>query len=154
MKTPQTAFPLDSTPSNAAGKVNPGKGFRLLKEGEPLMEGDSFKSTHAKLWLDFRARDKTFRGDRQFAHTVPWRRRNTAGKVEGAEKGKSPWRPIETVPKDGTPVDLWSESDGRLTNYEYVLWSEDNEFFQPIVSGVCCVRDATHWMPIPGKPAA
>lgn len=79
---------------------------------------------------------------------------NTSGKVEGAEKGKSPWRPIETVPKDGTPVDLWSESNGRLANYGYVLWSKDNEFFQPIDSGVCCVRDATHWMPIPGKPAA
>lgn len=29
------------------------------------------------------------------------------------------WQPIETAPKDGTPVDLWMKSGGRLTN---VLW--------------------------------
>jgi hypothetical protein len=61
------------------------------------------------------------------------------------------WQPIETAPKDGTPVDLWYEGE-RLTNYSWEQLSPDNGFFSPNRSGVCGVRNASHWMPIPEAP--
>lgn len=67
----------------------------------------------------------------------------------------SMWRPIEEAPKDGAPVDLWSpEHGGRLTNYRFVWLTKDNQFFEPIEGGYTCVRDATHFMPLPAPPAA
>ncbi len=61
------------------------------------------------------------------------------------------WRPIETAPKDSTPVDLYRSGE-RLTNMRRVALSKDNVFYEPIHSGPTCVRDASHWMPIPGPP--
>ena len=53
------------------------------------------------------------------------------------------WRTLDTVPRDGTPVDLWHKNGFRLTE---VWWADD-----------CwsCVMDDnsfTHWMPIPPAP--
>ncbi len=62
------------------------------------------------------------------------------------------WKPIATAPKDKTPVDLWSTYYGRLPNYVRVERSATNVFYDPNYAGVCCVRDATHWMPIPEGP--
>ena len=68
------------------------------------------------------------------------------------------WQPIATAPKDGTPVDLWrkwgnSVSIGeRLTNMRRVELSPTNSFYEPVLSGPSCVRNATHWMPIPAAP--
>jgi hypothetical protein len=61
------------------------------------------------------------------------------------------WQPIETAPKDGTPVDLWRDGE-RLTNYRRMDLGRGNVFYDPIDVGVCCVRDATHWMPLPAPP--
>ena len=61
------------------------------------------------------------------------------------------WMPIETAPQDGTPVDLWR--DERLPNMVRVKLSPFNVFYGPVVSGYTCVRDATHWMPLPTPPA-
>ena len=62
------------------------------------------------------------------------------------------WMPIETAPKDGTPVDLWR--DERLPNMRRVELNPFNVFYEPVISGYTCVRDATHWMPLPSPPAA
>ena len=62
------------------------------------------------------------------------------------------WQPIETAPKDGTPIDLWSPAHGRCTDMRRVQLAEDNVFYDPVESGFCCVRDATHWMPLPNPP--
>lgn len=64
------------------------------------------------------------------------------------------WQPIETAPKDGTPVDIWRPSWGgeRVTNMRRVELSHENIFYEPISSGPACVRDATHWMPLPAPP--
>lgn len=71
------------------------------------------------------------------------------------------WQPIETAPKDDTRVDLWRpwiRSDGRVyggercTNMRRVELAPDNIFYSPDYSGPSCVRDATHWMPIPEPP--
>ena len=60
------------------------------------------------------------------------------------------WLPIDTAPADGTPVDLWR--DERLPNMRRVALSPSNVFYEPVISGYSCVRDATHWMPIPKDP--
>lgn len=63
------------------------------------------------------------------------------------------WLDIETAPKDGTVVDIfrgdWKE---RCTNMRRVDLGNGNVFYEPVESGPCCVRDATHWMPIPADP--
>ena len=63
------------------------------------------------------------------------------------------WLDIETAPKDGTAVDIfrgdWKE---RCTNMQRVYLGNENVFYEPVESGPCCVRDATHWMPIPVYP--
>ena len=67
---------------------------------------------------------------------------------------KKGWLPIETAPKDQTPVDLWRPSWGgeRCTNMRRVDLGNGNVFYEPVSSGPSCVRDATHWMPIPQNP--
>ena len=65
------------------------------------------------------------------------------------------WRPIETAPKDSTPVDLWvPDSEERLANYVRVERSPTNVFYDPAYAGTCCVRNASHWMPLPSAPNA
>lgn len=64
------------------------------------------------------------------------------------------WLPIETAPKDGTPVDIWRPSWGgeRCTNMRRTDLGSGNIFYEPISDGPSCVRDATHWAPIPPAP--
>ena len=62
------------------------------------------------------------------------------------------WLLIKTAPKDDTPIDIWSPTQGRLTNYMREQHSPTNIFYSPVVDGICCVRDVTHWMPIPASP--
>ncbi len=65
------------------------------------------------------------------------------------------WQPIDTAPKDGTPVDVWSRGR-RWPDAQYdpgigawCYWGlEDfeNDVLVPIPFPV------THWMPIPEAP--
>ena len=69
---------------------------------------------------------------------------------------KNNWQPISTAPHDLTIVDLWvpdsADSGERLPNYRRVERSPTNVFFDPASDGLCCVRNATHWMPLPTPP--
>ncbi len=70
------------------------------------------------------------------------------------------WLPIETAPKDGTEVDLWTvfkDGDGeRVTNAKWVdgpwpgwraqEWDHGGMGWDPIWG------EATHWMPLPKPP--
>ena len=68
-------------------------------------------------------------------------------------EANSGWRPIETAPKDETPVDLWrSQWNERAVNMRRVELSPENVFYEAVKSGPSCVRDATHWMPLPAPP--
>ena len=62
------------------------------------------------------------------------------------------WQPIETAPKDSTAITIYSVNHGILHNYNLVVLPNDNKFYDPCNSGVICIRDATHWMPLPEPP--
>ena len=69
------------------------------------------------------------------------------------KEANSGWRPIKTAPKDATPIDLWrSQWNERAVNMRRVELSAENVFYEAVESGPSCVRDATHWMPIPTPP--
>jgi len=62
------------------------------------------------------------------------------------------WQPIETAPKNDTCVDIYSAMHGRCTEMRRTVLSKTNIFYRPNESGYSCVRDATHWMPLPPPP--
>lgn len=65
----------------------------------------------------------------------------------------SKWKPIETAPRDETPIDIWCARVGeRLPNYYRVDMGGDNVFYKPVISGRTVVRTASHWMPLPEPP--
>lgn len=82
--------------------------------------------------------------------------------------GENGWRSIESAPKDGTLVDLWSPRLGRLSNcrwQKYLAWSDKPESEMWSVEGrggfpldiaypPTCRPDAqpTHWRPLPPPP--
>jgi hypothetical protein len=57
------------------------------------------------------------------------------------------WHPIKTVPKNNI-IDIWSKTHGRCADYVRVDYKNDgkNIFYAPVRSGICTIRDATHWM--------
>jgi hypothetical protein len=68
------------------------------------------------------------------------------------------WRPIETAPKDGTPVlvgheqavfSAWWEKDGTQTNTNHPGWVDGttNSYEE------YTTYEPTHWMPLPAPPA-
>lgn len=74
------------------------------------------------------------------------------------------WLPIETAPKDGTPVDLWVEFKHYHTGQIHyrrecsVKWGRKHFGSEPI-GDPCWVINSpynkarpTHWMPIPEAP--
>lgn len=79
------------------------------------------------------------------------------------------WQKIETAPKDGTVIDLWTKRHfetgiaGRMTNCRWhkPLWDRRLGPFQDDVppnhrcwcdGGLNAVADPTHWMPLPKPP--
>lgn len=70
--------------------VEPGEGWRLLEEGEPLQEGDGFLMPDYPKWISFECRADLFRrdrGGRDCAHTWPWRRKvETQTAAGGADR--------------------------------------------------------------------
>ena len=60
----------------------------------------------------------------------------------------SPWRPIATAPKDGTPVLGWWGTECMIVDWCVVVerWSsthDGEDMFEP---------EPTHWMPLPEGP--
>lgn len=63
------------------------------------------------------------------------------------------WRPIETAPKDGTPVDLWVESV-ELMRYPQCVYRDGKWFsnFGPLGQSSPLRVRPTHWRPLPEPP--
>lgn len=58
------------------------------------------------------------------------------------KEAKGKWQPIETAPRDGTPVDLWHKSGFRITD---TWWNADDQMW----AGIWSDSNVTHWMPVP-----
>lgn len=57
--------------------------------------------------------------------------------------------------RDLEVMDIFSKSNGRLCEYRFrknFAGKKGNNFFEPTRSGPSCVRDYTHFMPIPEPP--
>ena len=64
------------------------------------------------------------------------------------------WQDIETAPKDGKKVDVWSEKHGRQVDARY----NPDEYTFGIPWGwsspwIARITDATHWQPLPKPPS-
>lgn len=68
----------------------------------------------------------------------------------------SRWIPVDMAKMEaGTVCDLWEPFHGRLSNYRLVknyAGKSGNHFFEPVSSGLSCVRTATHYIGIPKGP--
>lgn len=68
----------------------------------------------------------------------------------------SEWKTIDSAPKDGTIIDLWSVKNGRIIGASYSTGGEGfyayffNSTFETWDQDK--VKDATHWMPQPEPP--
>ena len=69
----------------------------------------------------------------------------------------SDWQPIESAPKDGTRVLLWTGNLSALPTGTEMVWSAtvgwwDREMSHQWIHGSGV--DPTHWMPLPAPPTA
>jgi hypothetical protein len=60
----------------------------------------------------------------------------------------SEWQPIESAPKDGTPVLLWTKEWGAVVGRH-----DGYGIFGVSPPGEEMLGGATHWMPLPTPPA-
>lgn len=62
---------------------------------------------------------------------------------DGTPRSGSQWRPIETAPKDGTPI-LVSDGNTQAAVYWWpAVWMGTTH---------CGMKNPTHWMPLPSAP--
>jgi hypothetical protein len=64
------------------------------------------------------------------------------------------WQPIETAPKDGTPVLIYEPPYKDLLPFDiYVCkWCQHKEAWVEFAGEEYSQYDATHWMPLPDAP--
>jgi hypothetical protein len=68
------------------------------------------------------------------------------------------WQPIETAPRDGTPMLVWIRFESDPAGFIAVCkWVEHPRYpWKPTdtdASGAYATRGPTHWMPLPDPPA-
>ena len=67
------------------------------------------------------------------------------------------WQPIETVPKDGTEIIMFSPTARAIDETTIAKWDQERRrWIKRYFSGMAdpWAWNATHWMPLPGPPAA
>lgn len=126
---------------------------RGLLEGEELMTDDAMvDAVRDALWKQ-RNRHQSQLDDNE---SVDGLTRDARAAIAAC---KPQWQPIETAPKDGTPVDLWcsprglSAGGGRTPDCWYSIgkwWRYDEKYGDD----QCRVEvgNATHWIPLPEPP--
>ena len=65
------------------------------------------------------------------------------------------WQPIETAPKDGTPILAYVEDVAIQMEYSYFLKEWGPVWLAAHGCGCCgeySVPEPTHWMPLPDPP--
>lgn len=68
------------------------------------------------------------------------------------------WRDIESAPKDGTRVDLWTSDGERVCDAYWdngetpPSWHAPHMFYDDVGEVEYEGRKATHWLPIPAPP--
>lgn len=64
----------------------------------------------------------------------------------------SGWQPIETAPKDGTPILVWAPDDdfSAMSGIDLIWWDLGQWLFSVAIS---YGGRPTHWMPVPVAPA-
>lgn len=87
--------------------------------------------------LDLHARS----GKKWSVHKAP------AARIEALTAGG--WRPIETAPKDGTPILAWAW-DG--CGHVVIWWDDDGRRPWTSTTGETFAEDVTHWQPVPLPP--
>lgn len=65
--------------------------------------------------------------------------------VREVVKRMTAWQPIDTAPRDGTPVDLWHKIGFRVHE---TWWDKEDGCW----SCVDTDESFTHWMPVPEAP--
>ena len=63
------------------------------------------------------------------------------------------WKPIETAPKDGTEILMWSQYDGIVVgHYSKSVWADGWIIYDARSDTI--ELHPTHWMPLPQPPTA
>ena len=66
------------------------------------------------------------------------------------------WQPIETAPKDGTPIDVWVIDVNSAYRKTEIFWNTDTHCWwdndQYYGQGGPMDGTATHWRPLPKPP--
>ena len=95
----------------------------------------------------------------EFNHGKRWNERAESEEITRLRAALE-WQPIETAPKDGTQIDLWSSKGFRVCDVvwdtiSYSLDGEDDVDGWTDAGGHGSIEKAgpfTHWMPIPSAP--
>ena len=91
--------------------------------------------------------------DRCLAECVP-------ADLRASTQGQTTWQPIETVPKDGTRIDLWAKSwlpafdRFEFRRFADCYWSKGDTMCNVKAAWAGLDREwhPTHWMPLPSPP--
>ena len=64
------------------------------------------------------------------------------------------WQPIETAPKDGTEIDIFTHHGERVTNAKWMRgkWMQWGRNDYGDATWVTITGQATHWKPLPDEP--
>lgn len=138
-------------------EINPDEITRLRAENERLREAllDTTASLVASVSLLERGGKKAASSDRMFAQMLI-DYKNSIGRaraaLEGVKEPVSPWRDIESAPKDGTPILCVKKGEGfqpEILHFEDGVfgWLTDDMGF-----GFHPNRQPSHWMPLPEPP--
>lgn len=154
------------------GRQQPSAAHQLTLE-KAAQVLDAKAEEYEKEARDLRGSDR----DRRFCSAVAVRLRGSANEIRAlsspdhADAGKvegDGWKPIESAPKDGTVIDLWSTEFGRQPDCYWGKrshccgedgqhcdsdWHSEPEAWIDSAQNTETFDDVTHWRPLPSAPS-